>query len=218
MKTSKNLPADLKRRKDEVCFGTNPFIFQSEVEAIRSMLPEGYNLRGIDISLGTGRFTQALGIGEGVESPDISRALSSRRGRKVIDSVVEPLPYKNLSFDFVLMILCIRCFNDLHVAFKEAYRVLRKNGVLVTGFIDRGSILGKKRELRENQYSKTIEVEFFAVDKVIFELNLAEFKEFNICQTLFYNDEDKIEKFQPAKPGYGEGSFVVIQARKECDS
>jgi SAM-dependent methyltransferase len=213
MTMNRNMLADFIPGKDEACFGKHPFIFQSEVEALRSKLPVGNNLRGTEIGLGTGKFTEALGIHEGVESSQVSRKIALTRGLKVIEGVAEDLPYKEQSFDFVVMVLCISHFNDLHVAFQEANRVLRKEGVLIIGFIDRSSIIGKILELKDRQYPKNREVNLYSVDKVIFELNLADFKQFNICQTLF-NESDKISCFEPAKPGYGEGSFVVIQAKK----
>jgi len=191
-----------------------PFVFQSEVEALREMMPEGDNLSGIEVALGTGRLAQALGIKEGVEPSAAMREVAMKRGIEVINGVAEQLPYKDLRFDFVMMAFCISYFNDLHVAFKEVYRVLKRNGVLVLGFLDKHSIIGSQYELKRpgSIFYKT--AIFYTVDKVIFELNRAGFKHLKIAQTLFHKLED-IHSVEPSRPGFGEGSFVVIQAAKK---
>jgi len=61
----------------------------------------------------------------------------------------EHLPFADLRFDFVLMAFCICYFNDLHVAFKEALRVLKVQGVLVVGFLDKNSVIGQDYEKRK---------------------------------------------------------------------
>ena len=211
MKT--DLLSDAHLREYETWYKEHPFIFQSEVEALRQMLPAGENLRGIEVGVGTGRFANALNIKEGVEPSETLRELALKRGIEVMNGTAEHLPYGDLSFDFVLSAFCINCFNDLHVVFREAGRVLRKNGVLIVGFINRHSIIGKYYEEHKPESSFYRHANFFAVEKVVFELNLAGFRHFKFCQTLF-NSFDKITSPEQPKPGYGEGSFIVIQARK----
>ncbi|MBT1686462.1 class I SAM-dependent methyltransferase [Dawidia soli] len=208
-----NLPFDTHVPDYERWFYDYPFVFRSEVEALREMLPVGDSLSGIEVALGTGRFAEALGIKEGVEpSPDM-RARAVKRGIEVVDGVAEQLPYGDLRFDFVLMAFCISYFNDLHVAFKEANRVLKNKGVLVLGFLDKHSIIGRQYEQRLQASTFYRSATFYTADKVHFELTHAGFKRFRFCQTLFHRLEE-ITSLEPARPGYGEGSFVVIQAGK----
>ena len=52
----------------EAWYDNYPEVFQSEIVAIREQLfklPE--NIYGIEVGLGTGRFSKALGIKEGIE-------------------------------------------------------------------------------------------------------------------------------------------------------
>lgn len=210
---NKHLPFDSHVDDYEKWFSDYPFVFKSEVEALRAMLPEGNDLTGIEVGLGTGRFSEALGIKEGVEPSAGMRAVATGRGIEVVDGLAEQLPYGDLRFDFVLMTFCISYFNDLHVAFRDAHRVLKKNGVLIVGFLDRNSIIGKQYEEHraESEFYKT--ATFYTVDKVVFELNRAGFRHVRLCQTLFHKLEE-IRELEPAKPGYGDGSFVVAQATK----
>lgn len=209
----KNLPFDTHVEEYEEWYQEYPFVFQSEVEAIRQMLPEGERLTGIEVGLGTGQFAQALGIKEGVEPAPNMRARAINRGIEALDGVAESLPYKDLRFDFVIMACSISYYDDLHRALKEAYRVLKNNGVLIIGFIDRNSIIGKQYEQHKAESIFYREANFYSVDKVKSELAQAKFKQLEFCQTLFRPLAD-IKEFEPARQGYGEGSFVVVQAKK----
>lgn len=79
----------------EKWFDDHPAIFQSEVEAIRELLPEG-ELFGIEIGLGTGRIAQALGLKEGIEPCKEMRERAIERGIEVMDARAEHIPYKDL--------------------------------------------------------------------------------------------------------------------------
>ena len=208
------LPFDSHVEEYEDWYDEYPFVFKSEVEAIREMLPEGEALTGIEVGLGTGRFSEALGIKEGLEPSVNMRRLAIERGIEVVDGSAEHLPYADLRFDFVLMAFCISYFEDLHVAFLEASRVLKQDGTLVIGFIDRNSTIGQYYERHKPESTFYKHATFYTVDKVVSELTDAGFKHFQFNQTLF-KPLDEIKSFEPAKPGYGEGSFVVIQAKKK---
>ncbi len=210
----KNSPFDTHVTEYEEWYQEYPFVFQSEVEALRQMLPEGENLSGIEVGLGTGKFAEALGIKEGIEPSANMRALAVDRGIEVLDGIAERLPYKDLRFDFVVMAFCISYFDDLQGAFREANRVLKKDGTLVVGFIDQDSPIGKHYEEHKPKSTFYKEANFYTVEKVTSALRSAGFKHFEYCQTLFEPLED-INEFELAKSGFGEGSFVVIQARKK---
>lgn len=49
----------------EAWFEKHPYVFRSEVAAIKQLLPHGKQLNGIGIGVGTGRFAKALGITDG---------------------------------------------------------------------------------------------------------------------------------------------------------
>src|SRR5579872_7109242 len=121
----KTLPFDEHVAEYEEWYSKYPLVFRSEVEAIRELLPKGDNLYGMEVALGTGRFSEALGIKEGIEPSNNMRNLAIKRGIEVMDATAEALPYKDNKFDFVLMVFCISYFDNLHSAFKEAQRVLK---------------------------------------------------------------------------------------------
>jgi len=56
---------DKQAKEYDAWFDNYPFVFQSEVEALKALLPIG-DSHGIEVGLGSGRFAKALGIKEGV--------------------------------------------------------------------------------------------------------------------------------------------------------
>lgn len=181
----------------ESWFDQHPHIFQSEIEAVREMLPTGDKLMGIEMGIGTGRYAQALNIQEGIEP--------------------EQLPYGDLKFDFVLMLSCVSYLKRLNSALKEAFRILKHDGALIVGFMDRNSLVGKQYAEKIQESSFYQHPNFYSVDKLVNELSDAGFRHFTFRQTLFGVFEN-IQAFQPSKEGYGEGSFVVIKALKKFPS
>lgn len=185
-----------------------PFVFESEVEAVKRMLPEVAGLNGIELPPDLEKFSKALDIkdhGMAIPATGIPKNGVKRQW---------PLPFPDMVFDFVLTACCTDRFHDLHVGFEEVYRVLKNNGRFILGFLDRES---SKRTLfykYQPRLSFLRNENFFATEKVVFELHRAGFKDLDFCQTLF-RPMDQITSVEPVKAGYGEGAFVVIKAGKQ---
>jgi SAM-dependent methyltransferase len=194
-------------------FERYPHVFQSEVEAIRDFLPPG-NSRGLQVEIRTGHYAQALGIKEGTESVSSMRNIAISKGYEVMDAQPEALPYKDLAFDFVLMNFCISYFDNVKEAFREAHRILKPSGVLIVGFVDRSSPLGLEYEEKRNTNTFYQYANFYEPETVINWLKAAGFSSVKPTQTLF-QPLDKIKDTELAKPGYGEGSYVIIGAFKK---
>ncbi|WP_395627374.1 class I SAM-dependent methyltransferase [Daejeonella sp.] len=197
----------------EEWFEKYPFVFKSEVEAIRDFLPVGDAMYGLEVGAGTGRFSKELGLKEGIEPSKKMRLVAIERGLELMPGDAEHLPFKDLHYDFVLMIFCISYFNNLGASFAEAKRVLKNGGSLIVGFIDKESIIGKAYERRKPFSVFYKQANFYTPEKVIEELKKKGFRNLQFSQTLFH-DLDQIKELEPAKPGYGEGSFVLIKAIK----
>lgn len=207
----KTVPFENHTEEYEEWFEKYKYAYDSEIAAIQDLLPAlGI---GIEIGVGTGRYAVPLGIKEGIEPSDKLRAIATERGIEVMNAVAENLPYKDMRFDFVLMVFCISYFDDINLAMKEAYRVLKRNGSLIVGFIDKNSLIGKQYQQEKSKNVFYRNAVFYPVDKVIAVLKEAGFKSFTFKQTLFH-DLDKITEIEQSKEGHGEGSFVVIKAIK----
>jgi len=198
----------------EEWFVKNPFAYQSELQAIKVLLPL-YGV-GMEIGVGTGRFAALLGIKLGVEPSEAMRKMASERGIEVIDGVAEDLPFENGRFHFALMVTTICFLDDIQAAFEEACRVLKPGGSLIVGFVDRESPLGQSYLRRAKQNVFYREATFYSLKEVVSYMKKSGFGRFAFTQTIF-KDLEKIEAPEPVKEGYGEGSFVVVRGMKSLE-
>ncbi|MBW2078300.1 MAG: class I SAM-dependent methyltransferase [Deltaproteobacteria bacterium] len=192
-------------------FERNRFVYESELLAVRAQLPESG--RGVEIGVGSGRFAAPLAIHMGLEPAVAMRAIARDRGIEVIAGVAEALPFKECAFELALMVTTICFLDNTEAALKEAYRVLRPNGSLIIGLIDKNSTLGKIYLKHRNESAFYKVATFYSVDEVVDYLRKTGFRDFGFSQTIF-RPLQEITAIEPVVEGYGEGSFVVIRARK----
>lgn len=184
--------------------------YRSEVIALKKVIPKGK--KGVEIGVGTGRFSKPLGITIGVEPSPCMSEIAEERGITVIKGVAENLPFHSESFDFVLMVTTVCFLLDIPKAFSEAYRILKNKGTIILGIIDKKSPLGKQYEKMKKNNKFYSEAHFHSTEELTAFLMRVGFIKFEYWQTLFEMTEDVVEK--PNK-GYGRGSFVVIKAAKK---
>ena len=192
-------------------FDRHHHAFMSELNAISTFIPD--DGLGVEIGLGSGRFSAELGIKDGVEPSKALSAIATERGIEVINAKAENLPYKDLRFDFALMV-SISYLDNLKSAFKEARRVLKRKGNLVVGMIDKDSLIGQYYQSRKKENGFYSNARFYTVDKVTELLKASGFKNIQYSQTLFGFLDDMTSN-DDVKDGYGEGSFVVISCTKK---
>jgi ubiquinone/menaquinone biosynthesis C-methylase UbiE len=201
--------AHLDRYED--WFEKNIFAYQAELRAIKSFLPP--DGKGLEIGVGSGLFAAPLGIRHGVEPSGAMTAKARERGIDVTYGVAEALPFGDAVFDFALMVTTVCFLDDIDTAFSQTNRVLKPGGTFVIGFVDKNNPLGKAYEQNKKPSLFYKDATFYAVDDLLTHLTKAGFGEFSIAQSVFGLPSD-IPADEPVKPGYGEGSFVVIKAMK----
>jgi len=181
-----------------------------ELKAIRESLPE--DGKGIEIGAGTGRFSEPLGISLGVEPSEAMRSIALSRGVNVIAGTAESLPVGDGLYDYALLVTTV-CFLDApELAFKEVYRVLKAEGFIIVGLIDKDSKLGKKYEEKKNKSKFYKDANFHSVEAIQKKLENTKFSNIECVQAILPGDIN--ENTEPeVKQGYGEGSFVVLRAQ-----
>jgi len=201
-------PYEMFADEYEAWFSENHHLFMSEVEAIRRLIPEFE--KGIEVGVGTGLFAQKLGIKEGIEPSSAMRAKAESRGIVTYNAAVENLPFADSSYDLVLMVT-VDCFlQDLGLALREIYRVLKTNGSLIIAFLDHASPLGEVYDKHKESSPFYASASFNSASKIKDLLQHSKFKVIDTCQTVF----DLENREQDILPGTGEGIFAVVLARK----
>lgn len=205
--------AVFNRRAEEYdrWFSENEHAYASELEAVRAFVPE--DGAGVEIGVGTGRFAASLGIMVGVEPAEAMAAIARSRGIEVHEGRAEDLPFSDATCDFVLLVTVICFVEDAEAMFREAHRILKPKGRIITGFIDRDSPLGRSYEVKKasNEFYKG--ATFYSAPEVMRLLDGAGFRHLQSRQTL-YGQPGEMSAPDPVREGYGEGAFVVLSALK----
>jgi len=186
-------------------------VYQSELRALQTFLPPAG--RGLEIGAGTGRFAAPLGIEVGVEPARAMAAIARSRGLKVCAAYGEELPFRQETFDFVLLVTVLCFLKDPGRALAEARRVLKPRGKLLIGLIDPDSPLGRAYEQSKAGNKFYRRARFYPVRRVLAWLEQLDFGHLQTCQTIF-QELPAITAVEPVRPNYGEGGFVVIAAQK----
>lgn len=209
-KMAKTQGFDRYAEQYDMWFEKNRELFLSEVKALHHFMPEG---RGIEIGLGTGRFACQLGVKIGVEPSVAMGMIAQKRGIYVISGIAEELPVLPEVFDFAIFVTVLCFVNSIDRAFGEVYRILKSEGSVLIGMIDGGSVLGQEYQRRKDNSPFYKDAVFQNVETVCRKLRAANFVEVQCVQTLFSEKGGDIEP-EHCREGYGEGSFVVISAKK----
>jgi len=205
-------PFDENIEQYENWFIENEFVYQSELNAIKTLIPS--DKKGIEIGIGSGLFAKPLGIKDGIEPSAKMRKLAQKRGLHVIGGVGEELPLSSEIYDFALMVTTICFLDDVSKSFKEIKRILKPHGSFIIAFVDKDSPLGKVYQKHKNENLFYRSATFYSTEDVKKLLTNHRFRINKIVQTVF-GDLSKINSTHKNMEGYGKGGFVCIEAKKE---
>lgn len=206
----KNNPFDIFTDEYENWFKENGNLFQSELLALKQVIPA--DKKGLEIGIGSGIFAERLNIKFGIDPSENMLKLARQRNLNADYGTAENLPYFDNSFDFAVFITSICFIDNPSKAIQEAYRVIRQNGNLIIAFIDKESFLGQTLIAKKNDSKFYRIANFYSVKEMISLIESSNFIVSEIFQTLTNLKRTEIE--QPTK-GFGKGSFVVIKGNKK---
>jgi SAM-dependent methyltransferase len=194
----------------EAWFVEHENAYRAEIRAIEALMHPV--ARGVEIGVGTGRFAAPLGIALGFDPSLPMLRIARRRGIEVAAGVGESLPLPDSSFDLALMVTTVCFLDNLHRSFQELRRILKPEGTILLGLVDRASTLGTEYLERKDESVFYRSARFYTVTEIIDALSKVGFQRFDYRQTLFVPlSETRLS--EPVRPGFGEGSFVAIRAR-----
>jgi len=190
-------------------YDRNKFAYLSELEALKKILPT--KGKGLEVGVGTGRFAYALGIKYGIDSSRRMLEIAKKRGVDVKLCSGEKLPFANATFDYVAIIITLCFVKGPCEVLAEARRVLKKNGKIIIGVIDKDSFLGIFYQRERGVFYK--QANFFGAKELADLLKVIGFNRFRYYQTIF-KFPGKINSVQKPEEGFGKGGFIVIGAYK----
>lgn len=179
----------------------NSNMYELELNALKKFIPESKSKTGLEIGVGTGRFAKPLGIEYGLEPSKSMAKIAKRRGIDVYEGIAECIPFNDESFDYVLMTTTLCFLNEPIKGLKEIKRILKPNGMVIIGIIDKNSPLGKIYESKKEKSKFYKNAKFYSLDEVLTWLNELKYKNIQYSRVKLNENDDK-------------GSFVVICAKK----
>ncbi|MCK4698827.1 MAG: class I SAM-dependent methyltransferase [Bacteroidales bacterium] len=207
----KTKPFDDCLNEYEVWFIQNSAVYFSELKAIKDI--SGVPENAVEVGVGSGLFAEPLGIKTGIDPSETMREKAKERGIHVVDGVAENLPWKDNSIDYVLMVTTICFVDDVKKSLSEVYRVLKKSGSFILAFVDKNSPVGQLYQKNKGKSLFYKDAAFFGTEELYEYLKEAGFSIKETQQTVF-GMLNEVVKVQEPREGYGEGSFVVINAVK----
>jgi ubiquinone/menaquinone biosynthesis C-methylase UbiE len=195
--------------------------FKLELDCINKILnytnKSIFSYKSLEIGVGSGRFAQDLKITYGIDTSIELLKLAKKKGVLGILGKAENLPFKNSSFDLVLIVVSICFFENPELALKQVWRILKEDGNLVIGLILSESLWAKfYKEKAKKGHPIYSNAHFYSYSELNSMLIKNNFKIEKIYSTLFENPQDQkpIENRAIKEGFYKEGGFFCIIAKK----
>jgi ubiquinone/menaquinone biosynthesis C-methylase UbiE len=214
IKTAKTGAFDIYSERYDHWFDVHRAAYISELLALRTLVP--WDGHGLEIGVGTGRFAGPLGVAMGIDPSDAMLTRAAARGVETAKGIAEALPFPDSSFDYALVVTTICFVRSPDRMLAEAHRVLRPNGKLVIGFVNRLSGIGRGYLEHQSESVFYREAVFYSAAEVGELLGAQGFNARTWVQTLF-RPLAEITEIEPVRPGTDDGAFVVVVADRTRD-
>ncbi|MBW2163617.1 MAG: class I SAM-dependent methyltransferase [Deltaproteobacteria bacterium] len=194
-------------------YDDNP-LFQFELNALNEVV--SVSPLSLEVGVGSGRFSHALGIRYGVDPAPGLLALAKNRGVVSIQAMAEALPFKKNSLEQIFFIFSLCFLEDSFKALQEAAGVLKTGGLLIIGFVPKDSNWGNLYEQKKQEGHLLYKyASFFCLEDLLSNIKKAHFRIVGGASTLFQSP--KLKKYHTEKPIrglYSKAGFVVLVAER----
>jgi SAM-dependent methyltransferase len=194
-------------------YDDNP-LFQCELNALNEVV--SVSPLSLEVGIGSGRFSQALGIRYGVDPAPSLLALARNRGIVSIQGRAEALPFRKNSLEQVYFIFSLCFLENSLTALQEAAVVLKRYGLLTIGFVPKDSKWGCFYEQKKQEHHFLYKyASFLSLGELLSNIEKAHFRILDGTSTLFQSP--KLKKYQSEKPVkglYSKAGFIVLEAER----
>jgi ubiquinone/menaquinone biosynthesis C-methylase UbiE len=204
-------------------FDENDAVYQAEIDVLASFIPSSGV--GLEVGVGTGRFASVLDVAFGVDPARETLKLARKRGVVTVQASGEHLPFQEDQFDYALLVTVDPFVSNVPLLLLETWRVLRPEGVVLIGMIDRDSRLGRLYEQEKDSDPFYREAHFHSTAEMFAHLHTTGYTDVKVRQTL-------IEELRPDADmkdgegdleshayrhldGSGRGAFLALCATKQ---
>lgn len=192
-------------------FDGHELVYQAEVAALRKFVPT--TGLGIEVGVGTGRFAVPLGVQFGLDPSRTMLQVARKRGIQVCQAIGERMPFRDRQFDCIMLVTVICFVDDVPTLFRELRRVLKRDGQLIIGFINRNSERGRSYESRKDASMFYREARLYSVAEVADWVKEAGFGSLRFCETIVGGPTEFSARGLEVREGYSDGAFVVLCTR-----
>lgn len=151
-------------------------VFQKELTLLQEHL--FFSKNSLEVGIGSGRFSSALGISKGIDPSLEMIKLCKEKGIDAILGLAESLPFESDEFEQVFFITSLCFVEDLDMAIAEAGRVLKNDGVITIAFIDKSSEMGMMYQENRGEYFE--DAVFLTANELIAKIEKFGFKNFKV--------------------------------------
>ena len=154
-------------------FDENTGIYTTQIALLLKFIP--HTKRCLEIGVGSGRFASKLGIGHGIDPSLRLLVMARQRGLETVLGKGEFLPYRDGTFNRILMMTVICFMDDVSRSFQEAFRVIVPGGMLVVAFLERNGEVARREQACKPAGRFLKNAEFLTGEQVIAALTRAGF-------------------------------------------
>lgn len=198
------------------------FVDQIEKGLMKEVAQPQKGEKALDLGCGTGIYSywlydlglEVIGIDISKNMLDVAKKKKHANKIKFVHGDIRNLPFADETFELVISNIVLEFTQNPQEIVKEAFRVVKKGGRLVIGFIGRDSAWGRMYEEKGKRDQRSVfsQAQFFSIDEIkkLYEVPPSEVnyglyvsaKEFTTLDVAFQLEKERSQIYSISDAGY----------------